>query len=66
MNGLFDARYPGRCDANGCRIEEGDRIGFAEGYDRPLCESCWCADKEETAPPQACPRCFLIHAGECF
>lgn len=63
---LFEARYPGRCDANGCRIEEGDRIGFADGYDKPLCESCWCADKEETAPPQACPHCFLVHAGECF
>lgn len=39
---LFDARYPGRCDANGCRIEEGDRIGYADGYDKPLCEPCWC------------------------
>ena len=41
MSGLFDARYPGRCGANGCRIDEGDRIGFADGYARPLCEACW-------------------------
>ncbi|MFV8317147.1 hypothetical protein [Mycobacterium sp. 23] len=63
---LFDARYPGRCDANGCRFEQGDRIGYADGYDRPLCESCWCADKEETTPPQVCSSCFTIHAGECL
>lgn len=63
---LFVARYPGRCDANGCRIEEGDHIGYAEGYDRPLCQSCLRADAKETAAPQACPSCFLVHAGECF
>jgi len=63
---LFVARYPGRCDANGCRIEEGDQIGYAESYDRPLCQSCLRADAEETAAQSACPSCFLVHAGECF
>lgn len=66
MSGLFVANYPGRCDANGCRVETGDRIGYADGYDRPLCERCWKLDREETAPEQACPSCFLIHAGECL
>lgn len=65
---LFAAKYPGRCDANGCRIEQGDDIGYTDGYDRPLCGPCWHADREETKPPRAgvCPSCHLVHAGECF
>jgi hypothetical protein len=46
--GLFTAAYPGRCDADGCVIEPGDRIGFTDGYDHPLCAVCWRADREET------------------
>lgn len=66
MSTLFAARFPGRCDANGCRIEEGDRIGYTDSYDHPLCEACWRTDREETMPPQACTRCFMVHAGECL
>lgn len=61
---LFEARFAGRCDANGCPIEPGDEIGYADGYDKPLCKPCW---KEDQAPPKpVCPHCFTIHAGECL
>jgi hypothetical protein len=64
MTRLFEARYDGRCDANGCRIEAGDMIGYADGYDKPLCKHCW---REEMKPPDPiCPDCFTIHAGECL
>lgn len=66
MSALFDAKYPGRCDANGCRIEEGEPIGYADGYDRPLCESCWRADRAETTPETACQSCWTVHKGECY
>lgn len=47
MSKLFAAKFDGRCDADGCRIEAGDQVGYADGYDKPLCESCWYADKRE-------------------
>jgi len=61
---LFEAKFGGYCDANGCHIWPGDQIGYAEGYDKPLCRTCW---REENAPPQpVCPNCFTIHNGECL
>ena len=66
MSRLFAATYGGRCDANGCRIEPGDQIGYAEGYDRPLCQHCWKDDLDEQGPLATCPQCWTIHAGECL
>lgn len=66
MAGLFTAKYPGRCDGNGCRIEEGDRIGYADGYDKPLCETCWSGSKDPEPGGQVCPACWTIHAGACL
>lgn len=61
---LFEAKFGGYCDANGCRIEPGDQIGYAEGYDKPLCAHCW---REDMKPPEpVCPHCFTIHHGECL
>lgn len=70
MSTLFEARFSGRCDANGCEIEPGDEIGYADGYDRPLCKRCWNREQAEVALGNterdlACPQCHLIHAGEC-
>lgn len=41
MSGLFDARWPGRCDACGERYDEGADIGMVGDYDKPVCEDCW-------------------------
>lgn len=47
MTRLFEAQYGGRCNANGCRIQAGEQIGYAVGYDKPLCKYCW---EEEQDP----------------
>lgn len=59
----FQANYPGECQECGNRFKEGDWIKrHIDGYQHAECE--------DTAPEDtrgdACTKCFLIHAGECF
>jgi hypothetical protein len=65
----FTARYPGRCNAGDDQIYVGQTI--AEDDDGGFSHvRCLLIDDEPEPRPrpadQACPRCNLIHAGECF
>lgn len=47
---LFPARWPGTCDSCGEPYEEGDDIGYLEGYGRPVCRACWEDDQLDEGP----------------
>jgi hypothetical protein len=39
---LFEAKWSGKCHMEDCgtRWDEGDLIGYLDGEDKPVCESC--------------------------
>jgi hypothetical protein len=59
----FTARYQGRCFICGGRIEPGDSATFTDDDElaHPDCE-----DVGEPPPKPPCPRCWMVHAGECL
>lgn len=61
----MDARFPGTCTTCGGPIEVGDsiiRVGDDEGWEHDFCPP----DVDTDAKAEPCPKCFLIHRGECF
>lgn len=58
----FEAAYGGTCAGSGDRINVGDIIESTDdGYAHPDCVD---ATEKPTKPP--CPKCWLVHAGECM
>lgn len=64
MVSRFEAQYTGTCTARGDRIELGDVIEEDEdgGYSHADCAPTLLV---VTAKPP-CPKCWLVHAGECM
>ncbi|SLI51059.1 Uncharacterised protein [Mycobacteroides abscessus subsp. abscessus] len=66
----FEAKHWGICRNCGERIKPGDLVDFL--HSRVVHHDCSVDSPEDIDPdrlgPQErkCPRCFTIHAGECF
>lgn len=57
----FQANYPGECQECGGRFKTGDWIDrHIDGYRHTECEA------PQGTRGDACTRCMLIHAGDCF
>lgn len=66
----FAARYPGRCGGCGETFAAGTEIEYTDD-DELIHAGGTCPDPPRTpldlAPgEQPCPRCRLVHRGECF
>lgn len=59
----FPAFYDDNCVCCGERFKAGSEI---EQWDGSVILSSHLREKEREALGRACPKCFLIHAGECF
>jgi len=60
----FQANYPGDCQECGHRFKAGDWIDrHIDGYQHHDCKT---AVKHEYTRGDACTKCLLVHAGECF
>jgi hypothetical protein len=70
----FKATWPGKCGGCGEPFKSGDQVKFVD--DVILAIACHCdgrsmtlavlSDTAESARRDRCPRCFIIHAGECM
>lgn len=60
---VFEAKFRGRC-GNDCGdpIEPGDDVM----YDADNLVHLACAPQSRRPEPKQCPKCFLVHAGDCF
>lgn len=60
----FLAKYKGEC-SEGDRIEVGDEVEYAS--DRSLSHvQCQGTEAPASRRERKCPKCFMLHAGECF
>jgi hypothetical protein len=60
----FQATYSGICEAGDDQIRPGDLIVTdGDGYSHLRCVQI---TDEPPAAGKPCPRCRLVHAGECF
>jgi hypothetical protein len=64
----FAAQYPGTCDACESDIKPGQMIQNSteahrawQSYEHVVCPE----PTPDLTPEKPCPKCFLIHAGEC-
>ena len=69
----FAAKYPGKCGECGRRFQAGEEVEFRYN-DWSEREIVALHDHSDSAlldeigkkPSEVCPRCFLVHKGECL
>jgi hypothetical protein len=60
---VFVAQYGGECAECGDRIHSGEEVRFND--DDELVH--WVCDGQRSESVSApCPKCFLVHTGDCF
>lgn len=60
----FEAMYGGVCEAGDDPIRQGEQIvSDGDGYSHLRCVQI---TDEPPARERPCPRCHLVHRGECF
>lgn len=61
----FEAKFPGICETCGDGFEQGDTVMYE---DDALVHADLddCVSHQRYSSQKPCPKCFLVHAGECF
>lgn len=64
MSSIFEARFPGRCEACDRRIKIGEMIMYDED-DELVHARCDDVSLDKVDLAKVCPACWTVHAGEC-